>query len=472
VEELRMHWDVIIVGARCAGAALGTALARAGLKTLIIEAHERGADLPMSTHLMQPAGMDALDRLGIGDGVRAVTPATTRLRLALDDAELITEHRPGYCVRRRTLDPLLQMQAEASGAELRCSTRVIELLRDHERVVGVVVDGSAGREQVRADFVVGADGARSTVARLTGSREYLVHESTRGGYFAYYPAPARWERPWHSTLEHRGQELRTVFRTDGGLMLLAAVVAARDAESWGRGYRERLHQLLLASPTTRPFVEDKEPVGKVRGLLRPRYFYREATGSGWALIGDAGTHKDFSTAQGMTDALLDAERLTRALLSQAREAALEHFWRERDLATLPVFFDALAQGDVGYNTPFMRWVIARAAVNPSQLERVSRMINRELSHYALIPPARLTRWMAEATLQRRTDVLAGLAVLAKQRLVETKELEQRRALCTWSRSRLQARNVAAKRWPRWFATNQRTQCSVTPDATRLEQPLA
>ena len=48
-----------------------------------------------------------------------------------------------------------------------------------------------------------------------------------------------------------------------------------------------------------------------------RGFFRVAGGPGWALVGDAGYHKDPITAQGMSDAFRDAE-----LLADAVDAAL------------------------------------------------------------------------------------------------------------------------------------------------------
>lgn len=436
---MRNRWDVIVVGARCAGATLAATLARAGVATLVIEADARGTDQPMSTHFMQPPGMQVLDRLGIGDAVRAVTPPTVNFRLALDEAEALTPSAPGrhgYCIRRATLDPLLQDVAESSGAELLFGHKVVELVERDGVTRGVVVESARGRTTFEADLVVGADGSHSKIAQLVRAEEYLSAESTRGGYWAYYEAPEVWPFAWDATLEHRGDMMRYVFRSDGDRVLLTTVAPREQAASWGRAYRERMQQALLDSPSTRVLAEGKQPIGKVMGLLRSRFFYRRPVGPGWALVGDAGHYKDFVTGQGMTDALFDAERLARAILSPVRDAALEHFWRERDVATLPVHFDALAQGAVGYNNAFTRWVIGRTGKTKAVLDRVRRSLERELTPDQIVPMRTMLRWMGAALMRGRFDVLRGFMDTGKRFSAEAKELAARKALLAAAEARL------------------------------------
>src|SRR5215471_4189682 len=108
---MSQNWDVIVVGARCAGATLATHLARAGAKTLVLEASPRGTNHALSTHLIHPPGVDALDRIGLGTAVREAAPPVERIRFSLDDTVAISRFpngRAGRCVRRSTIDPLLQ----------------------------------------------------------------------------------------------------------------------------------------------------------------------------------------------------------------------------------------------------------------------------------------------------------------------------------------------------------------------------
>ena len=64
VTEFEPHYDAIIVGARCAGAATAMLLARAGLRVLAVDRQSYGSDT-LSTHaLMRPAVMQ-LSRWGL-----------------------------------------------------------------------------------------------------------------------------------------------------------------------------------------------------------------------------------------------------------------------------------------------------------------------------------------------------------------------------------------------------------------------
>jgi menaquinone-9 beta-reductase len=436
-------WDVIIVGARCAGATLAGLLAKSGVRTLLLEAAPRGTNMPLSTHYIHPPGVDVLDQLGLGERTRAVTPATRGFRYALDEVEVIStlpEGRVGLCPRRSTIDPWLQEVAEASGAEFRDRHRVVDLLRDGDRVAGVVVQKHSGREELRAKLVIGADGFNSTIAKLTKTPEYLTVHSARAGYYQYYPAPARWDLPWDATLEHRGDDVRYVFRPDGDLVLAVFIGKQAEVTSWGSAWREKTHQKLLESSTTRQLVEGKEPVGKGCGLLEARWFYRKPIGPGYALVGDAGHYKDFVTGQGITDAFLDAQRLARAIID-GREVGFEHFWRERDVETLPLHYDALQQGQIGFNSPFMRWVFSHVAKRPDIAARVPQVMDRKLSPYDMIPMSVMLPWIVKALFLGRLDVVKGFLASGKSISAEQKEIAARRVLLADAQRRLSEQAV-------------------------------
>ena len=97
-------WDAIVVGARCAGAATAAFLSRAGVRTLCIDRATMPSDHVLSTHFVQPPGMDVLDELGVGDeGPRvepAELPARSRPWTARGSTPPMPDGRAAYCIRR------------------------------------------------------------------------------------------------------------------------------------------------------------------------------------------------------------------------------------------------------------------------------------------------------------------------------------------------------------------------------------
>jgi flavin-dependent dehydrogenase len=437
------QYDVIIVGARCAGAALATHLGRAGSgRVLLVDSAKLPSDQVLSTHYLQPPGVAALDELGLGDRLRASAPPTRRFAAAADDAMTISTLPggvAGYCIRRFKLDSWLQEAATDAGAELRDRTKVVELVRKDDRVAGVVVETPSGRETILADLVVGADGPHSTIAKLTGAEEYLAFESTRGGYWFYFPENEAWrpDRPWDGLLAFQGDGLRYVFNADDNLLLMVAVPPLVEAETWGRDYRKKTLEYLRASPLTSPFLEGVEPVGKGAGSLKQHFFYRRPVGPGFALVGDAGNFKDFVTGHGMTDALLGAKHLAAAILD-GREEAYQHYWRQRDAESLPLYLDARRLGEVGANDPLTRLIFEKLGASPELRHLPGLVANRNLSPFDMIKTSSLVSWVLGALLRGRFDVLLPFFRTGKRMGESQKEIAARQALHAEARRALDA----------------------------------
>src|SRR5258707_3884300 len=114
-------YDVVVVGARCSGAALGTHLGRAGVRTLVVDSAELPSDHVLSTHFIHPPGMDSLNALGVGNKVREAAPPSRTLSTNCDDAVVLGDYpdgRAAFCIRRSKLDAWLQDAATQAGAEL------------------------------------------------------------------------------------------------------------------------------------------------------------------------------------------------------------------------------------------------------------------------------------------------------------------------------------------------------------------
>ena len=140
------------------------------------------------------------------------------------------------------------------------------------------------------------------------------------------------------------------------------------------------------------------------GLLKARYGYREAAGPGFALVGDAGLHKDPTPGFGITDALRDARSLARAILA-GDDGALERYWRQRDVESSDLFCFARDMSDPSYVNPLNKVVYALSARSPEILARLQAQARRELSPYETIPLPSILRAMAGAMLRGNFAVL-------------------------------------------------------------------
>src|ERR671920_287472 len=125
-------FDVIVVGARCAGSPTAMLLARRGYRVLLVDKATFPSDT-MSTHLIHPPGVAALERWGLLEQLEATgcPPITTYTYdfgpIRISGSPRGADGAPAaICPRRTVLDDLLVRAAVAAGAELRESFTVEE----------------------------------------------------------------------------------------------------------------------------------------------------------------------------------------------------------------------------------------------------------------------------------------------------------------------------------------------------------
>jgi 2-polyprenyl-6-methoxyphenol hydroxylase-like FAD-dependent oxidoreductase len=309
------NFDVVVVGARCAGSPLAALLARQGVRVAVVERATFPRDT-LSTHVFQAPGINLLARLGVLDRVRATGAECIRyLDFRQNDFETKVEFplRPGdaggsMSVRRFLLDPILADAAAEAGADVMMGTNVTGLVRPNGRVTGVRVTSGGTERELSARLVVGADGRNSTVAKLTGARKYHVVPSERFAYWGFFEGGDPGPEP-RFVFHH--WEGRVVIATpaDSGLYQVILVPDNRFLPD----FRANLEQAFMEHATASAPVAEKlagaTRVGKLFGIVRFESFFRESAGPGWTLVGDAGQFKDPTPGQGITDAFRQAAAL-------------------------------------------------------------------------------------------------------------------------------------------------------------------
>jgi 2-polyprenyl-6-methoxyphenol hydroxylase-like FAD-dependent oxidoreductase len=340
----RQDFDVIVVGARCAGSPTAMLLARKGYGVLVVDRATFPSDT-LSTHVIQPHGVAALARWGLLDRVVAsgCPPIHT---CAFHFGPLAITGSPGtpdaplaYCPRRTVLDAVLVEAAVAAGAELRDGFTVEEVLVADGRVTGIRGHGEHGAsETATAPLVVGADGRHSVVARSVAAEVYHERPALQAGYYAYWsglPMDGRFET-------HIGDRRGfAAADTNDGLTMVVGGWPMAEFEANKRDHARHYMALFDQDPAFRERVSRARRESKVFGGATPNFF-RKPFGPGWALVGDAGYLKDPITAQGMADAFRDSELLATAIdawRSGARtyEAAMSEYQATRDARSLPMY---------------------------------------------------------------------------------------------------------------------------------------
>jgi flavin-dependent dehydrogenase len=312
-------YDVIIVGARVAGAATALLLAREGLRVLVIDRQENGTDT-ISTHALMRGGVLQLSRWGILTPLLSMrTPLVTTTTFHYGDEDLAIAIRadaevPGLVAPRRTrLDPMLVAAARSAGADIRHLVVLRSLVRDDkERVRGIVCEDESGAiHTLHAPLVIGADGIGSAVARLAGARilERGRHSaSTIYGYAKGLPnAGFHW-------LYREGVAAGIIPTNDSETCVFTSVPTAAFDERFRHDVARTFESVLAAIDPTRGRQIQQSRKGSLSVFRGRPGFLRQAHGPGWALVGDAGFFRDPLTAHGITDALRDAEGLAEAVL--------------------------------------------------------------------------------------------------------------------------------------------------------------
>jgi len=377
VTAIKDRFDVVIVGARCAGSPLALFLQRAGLSVCVVDQAGFPSDT-LSTHMFQLSGIEVMQKLGVLDAVLSCgAPPIRDTYMKFEDADLSGPPRlnpgdipiPLMCVRRLTLDIHLVRAAIDEGIDVRLHHRVTELIERNGRVAGVRVTDRQGKvATIEADLVVGADGRNSTIARLVGSRRYHVVPSERISTWAYFRNVPREPVARVFYYRHDDDFIVAAPADDDHFIAVACPSLDRldstyrtDSEGW-------FTRTIARCKPVADLLGSAERVTKFRGLTRFEGFFREACGPGWVLAGDAGHFKDPTPGQGISDALRQVEQLSEAIMRgfadpAQRDAELRNWWRWRDRDAIQHYWFSFDVGRRGPISPVLVEMLRRIASN-------------------------------------------------------------------------------------------------------------
>ncbi len=428
-----MRVDVVIVGAGVAGAALATALGRAGFQVALID---RSPHIPevIAGELLQPGGFQALESLHLEEAVEAidaqkiigfsVLQGEEGQALAYPPRSESKEHphaeTKGYAFRHHRFVGRLRTLAQETPHVRFLIGQVSDLIIEQGRVRGLCYrDAEEKQQKIYADLTVAADGRASRLrSQLSQGAQPEQVSYSIGVLLKDVPLP--FPQHGHVFLTQPAPTLAYPIATHA-IRLLVDFPGKLPKQSNGEMADYLLSSLLPQMPTSlhdaiRRAVEE----GAIQTMQNIRMRPPSPTLHGAVLLGDAYNMRHPMTGSGMTVALNDVRLLVEALQSAhfhhppALDKAIQSFYQKREslAATVDMLAGALYE-------------IFRAKDTTHALMRDAVLRYWQLGGIAVSGPMSLLSGMAPKPLMLLSHFFAVAFIEAGQRLLRAPTQPQR-----------------------------------------------
>jgi geranylgeranyl reductase family protein len=307
--------DVIVVGAGPAGAATAIFLAERGLDVLVLDR----AAFPrpkLCGEYLSPEAARLLDRLGVLKAldVAGAVPLGGMRITAPDGTTVVGRYREiggwrpyrqhAMGVARASLDGALVERLRGVPIDLRERTRVVDVLVEDGRVVGVRAEDPDRRPlEVRARVVVGADGRASVVAQRLGCRR--PHRLRRMALITHVSGLADCHELGEIFVDPPDYAILNPVAPD--LVNLGLVVPLAHAAPWSARLEDFLQARVRQLPHLARRLAGATRVAPIHALGPLAHRVRPPRVGGVLLIGDAAGFYDPFTGEGVFTALRSAE---------------------------------------------------------------------------------------------------------------------------------------------------------------------
>ena len=317
---VKTGYECVVMGGGPAGATVATLAAKAGLQVLLVERdampreHVGESLMPETYWVFQRLGV--LDKLKASNCARKIGVQFVSHTGKESAPFFFSQHDPHessqtWHVERAAFDKMMFDHAAKNGATCVDRTRVLDVLWDGERAVGVklqLADGS--QQEVSASVVVDATGQQSLLATKLGLRR-LNPDLRKAAIWCHYRGGYRDEEGGgvKTVILHTAEKKSWFwYIPQSNDIVSVGVVGDRDYLLKDRAVPDEVFQEeLRICDTLRCWIADAEPVDEVSVAKAFSYTTDRAAGDGWFLVGDAWGFIDPIYSSGVYFALKSAE---------------------------------------------------------------------------------------------------------------------------------------------------------------------
>jgi len=295
--------SVIVIGGGPSGATASTLIAQRGHHVRLFERetfprfHIGESLIPQTYWVLQRLNM--LDKMKGSHFVRKYSVQFVGSSGRLSEPFFFLDHKPHessqtWQVRRSEFDQMLLDNAREHGVDVQQGVRVLEVLFEGERAVGVrLQDEAGGNERIeKADVIVDASGQSSLIMGKLGLREW-DQMLKKAAVWTY------WEGAHRDTGHDEGATI--VLQIEGkkgwfwyiplheNIISVGAVAdydylfKNRDTKDFEKLYHEEVDKC----PAVKQRIGNAKRVAPYRAAKEYSYRSKRAAGDGWVLVGDA-----------------------------------------------------------------------------------------------------------------------------------------------------------------------------------------